>query len=66
LLRFLVEHCGFTAYALEAPFTQAHTMGAWIEGGPGDVADVAATGMAIDLGSAMTFRTSSRGCETTT
>lgn len=50
VLRFLVEHCGFTTYALEAPFTEAHTIGAWLEGGPGDVADVAATGMAIDLG----------------
>jgi erythromycin esterase len=50
LLRFLVERCGFTTYALEAPFTEAHAMGAWIEGGPGEVADVAATGMAIDLG----------------
>jgi erythromycin esterase len=50
LLRFLVERCGFTIYALEAPFTEAHMIDAWVQGGPGTVAEVAAAGIAIELG----------------
>jgi erythromycin esterase len=50
LLRFLVERCGFTIYAPEAPFTQAQAIDAWIHGGPGTVEEVAAAGVAIDLG----------------
>jgi erythromycin esterase len=42
LLRFLAERCGFTVYAMEAPFTEAHAIDAWIQGGPGTVAEVAA------------------------
>ena len=41
LLRFLVERLGFTVYALEAPFTEAHAIDAWVQGGPGTVAEVA-------------------------
>jgi erythromycin esterase len=55
LLRFLVERCGFTVYAPEAPFTQAHAIDAWIQGGPGTVAQVAAAGLAIDLGRCREF-----------
>jgi erythromycin esterase len=50
LLRFLVERCGFTIYAPEAPFTQAQALDAWIQGGPGTVQEVATAGVAIDLG----------------
>jgi len=42
LLRFLAECCGFTVYALEAPFTEAHAIDAWVQGGSGTVAEVAA------------------------
>lgn len=42
LLRFLAERCGFTVYALEAPFTESHAIDAWVQGGPGTVEDVAA------------------------
>ena len=55
LLRFLVKRCGFTIYAPEAPFTQAHTLDAWIRGGPGTVEEVAAYGMAIELGRCREF-----------
>jgi erythromycin esterase len=55
LLRFLVERCGFTIYAPEAPFTQAHAIDAWIQGGPGTAEEVAATGVAIDLGRCREF-----------
>ncbi|MFC7534049.1 erythromycin esterase family protein [Actinoplanes sp. GCM10030250] len=44
LLRFLVERCGFTTLAFEAPFTEAHTVNAWVRGGPGTVQAVAAAG----------------------
>jgi erythromycin esterase len=43
LLRFLAERLGFTVYALEAPFTEAHAIDAWVQGGPGTVEDVAAS-----------------------
>jgi erythromycin esterase len=55
LLRFLVERCGFTVYAPEAPFTQARAIDAWIQGGPGTVEAVAAVGVAIDLGRCREF-----------
>jgi erythromycin esterase len=50
LLRFLTERCGFTVYALEAPFTEAHAIDAWIQGGPGTVEEVAAVGVAFNQG----------------
>ncbi|HJZ49760.1 MAG TPA: hypothetical protein VKE41_21430 [Roseiflexaceae bacterium] len=49
LLRFLAERCGFTVYALEAPFIEAHAIDAWVQGGPGTVAEVA-IGVALDIG----------------
>jgi erythromycin esterase len=55
LLRYLVECCGFTIYAPEAPFTQALAIDAWIQGGPGTVEEVAAAGLAIDLGCCREF-----------
>ena len=51
LLRFLAERCGFTVYALEAPFTEAHAIDAWIHGGPGTVEEVTAAGVAFNQGS---------------
>ncbi|RBQ21109.1 erythromycin esterase family protein [Spongiactinospora rosea] len=50
ILRFLVERCGFTVYALEAPFTQGQVLDAWVQGGPGTVERVAAEGIALSLG----------------
>ena len=55
LLRFLAERCGFTVYAPEAPFTQARAIDAWIQGGPGTVEEVAAAGVALDLGRCREF-----------
>jgi erythromycin esterase len=43
LLRFLAERCGFTVYAMEAPFTEAQAIDAWVQGGLGTVAEVAAS-----------------------
>jgi erythromycin esterase len=50
LLHFLAERCGFTVYALEAPFTEAHAIDAWVRGGPGTVEKVAAAGVAFNQG----------------
>ncbi|WP_117208585.1 erythromycin esterase family protein [Allorhizocola rhizosphaerae] len=52
LLRFLVERCGFTVYALEAPFSEGRVLADWLEAGPGAVERVAAEGIAMSLGDA--------------
>jgi erythromycin esterase len=41
LLRFLVERCGFTVYAFEAPTSTAGTIDAWLGGAPGTAEEVA-------------------------
>lgn len=43
LLRFLVERCGFTHYAFETPAGESRAIDAWIQGGPGTIADAART-----------------------
>ncbi|MFC3495799.1 erythromycin esterase family protein [Glycomyces rhizosphaerae] len=43
MLRFLVERCGFTVYAFEAPAGESRAIDAWIRGGPGSVTEVART-----------------------
>ncbi|MEU5155658.1 erythromycin esterase family protein [Glycomyces sp. NPDC021274] len=50
MMRFLVERCGFTVYALEAPFTQGQSLEAWSKGGTEPVAAVASAGIAANLG----------------
>jgi erythromycin esterase len=50
LLRFLVERCGFTVLAFEAPFTEAHIIDAWVQGGSGTVEEAAARGMDHGMG----------------
>ena len=50
LFRFLVERCGFTVYVMEAPYTEAQITDKWVQGGPGTVAEVAAAGMAFNMG----------------
>ncbi|MCG5215875.1 erythromycin esterase family protein [Streptosporangium soli] len=50
LLRFLVEQCGFTVLAFEAPFTEAQAIDAWVQGGPGTVQEAAARGMDHGMG----------------
>ena len=50
LLRFLVERCGFTVYALEAPFTEGQVLDDWVRGVPGEVDKVASDGIAMTLG----------------
>lgn len=50
LTRFLVERLGFTAIAFESGFPEAWLVDDWVRGGPGDVADVAASGLTYMFG----------------
>lgn len=50
MMRFLVERCGFTVYALEAPFAQGHLLESWVAGGTEPVAEIAAASIAANLG----------------
>jgi erythromycin esterase len=50
LTRFLVERCGFTVFAMESGFSEGLAVDAWVRGGPGDVADVAADHITYTMG----------------
>ncbi|WP_199435195.1 erythromycin esterase family protein [Qaidamihabitans albus] len=43
LLRFLVERCGFTVYAFEAPYVASEAVDDWVRGGPGELAGLTGT-----------------------
>jgi erythromycin esterase len=49
-LRFLVERCRFTHFANEGPFTAGIAVNDWVQGGAGDVVDLATVGMAFGMG----------------
>lgn len=42
MLRFLVERCGFTVFAVEAPFTGSELLDDWLGGAPAEIEEVAA------------------------
>ena len=46
----LVEHCGFTAIALETSFTESRAIYDFVAGGPGDAADIARRGLTWGFG----------------
>ncbi len=50
ILRFLVQRCGFTVYCVESGFAEAWIVRRWLDGGPGDVADIARDGITFGLG----------------
>ncbi|GGK75411.1 erythromycin esterase [Sphaerisporangium melleum] len=50
MLRFLVERCGFTIFAMEAPFAEGTVLDGWLRGGPGAVEDVVRDAVALGLG----------------
>lgn len=50
MLRFLVERCGFTVFAVEAPFTGDELLNDWLGGGPGTVEDLTSDAIALSLG----------------
>jgi|GEM_PF-2292309 len=45
VIRYAVTHLGVRAVALESGFTEAHTIDAFIHGGPGDIDTVVRTGL---------------------
>jgi erythromycin esterase len=50
ILRFLAERCGFRVYCVESGFAEGWTVQRWLDGGPGDVADIAREGITFGLG----------------
>lgn len=50
MLRLLVQRCGFTVYCLESGFAEGWTVQRWLDGGPGEVADIARDGITFGLG----------------
>lgn len=50
MLRYLVERCGHTVVALEAPFTEGRALAQWVDGGPGRVADAVDHSIPLTLG----------------
>jgi erythromycin esterase len=50
VLRFLVEHHGFTVLGFESGFTEGKLVADWLHGGPGEVADIARDGFTFSLG----------------
>lgn len=50
LTRYLTERLGFTAIAFESGFSEAFGADAWVGGGPGDLAQVQATGLTYLFG----------------
>ena len=50
LLRFLVERCGFTAFAMESGFSEGLAVNAWTCGGPGDLDVLCRDGLSYRIG----------------
>ncbi len=50
LCRFLVERCGFTHFAPEAPFSEGIAVARWVDGGDGDGDEIVAAGFHTDMG----------------
>lgn len=50
LFRYLVERMGFTAIAIESGITESYAANAYVLGGPGDPAEIAARGITSGLG----------------
>lgn len=50
MLRFLAERCGFTVYCVESGFAEGWTVQRWLDGGAGEVADIARDGITFGLG----------------
>jgi erythromycin esterase len=56
LLRHLVAERGFTVLGFEGGFPEGHLVDTWLQGGPGDVADVARDGFTFGLGDSAEVR----------
>lgn len=51
LFRFLVEHMGFTAIAIESGLTESEAVDSYVNGAPGELRDVVARGLTWGFGS---------------
>lgn len=56
LTRFLVERCGFSVFAMESGFSEGLAVDAWVQGGPGDVGEVAARHITYRMGQCAEMR----------
>ncbi|SDR14455.1 erythromycin esterase family protein [Actinopolyspora saharensis] len=50
VLRFLVRELGFSALVLESGFPEGLAVDRWVRGGPGELADVARSGITYEFG----------------
>jgi erythromycin esterase len=50
LTRFLVERCGFTAFAMESGFSEGLAVDAWIRGGDGELREIADGSITYTMG----------------
>jgi erythromycin esterase len=50
LFRFLVEHMGFTAIAIESGLTESEAIERYVAGGPGDLQDIVRNGVSWGFG----------------
>jgi erythromycin esterase len=50
VLRFLVDHHGFTVLGFESGFAEGKLVDDWLRGGPGEVADIGRDGFTFSLG----------------
>jgi erythromycin esterase len=56
LSRFLVERCGFTAFAMESGFSEGLAVDAWVRGGPGDLREIAHDKITYTMGRCQEMR----------
>ncbi len=56
LTRFLAERCGFTHFAMEAPFCEGLTLADWVDGAPGDLNAIAASALSFRMGECAEMR----------
>jgi len=56
VLRFLAERCGFTVFAMESGFSEGLAVDAWVQGGPGDLGELAEHGITYRMGQAPEVR----------
>ncbi|MBE1488394.1 erythromycin esterase family protein [Plantactinospora soyae] len=50
LLRFLVERCGFTVFAMESGFSEGLAVDAWVRGGPGELRTLSERNITYTMG----------------
>jgi hypothetical protein len=62
VLRFLVRELGFSAFVLESGLPEGLAVDEWVRGGPGNLTEVARTGITYAFGRCEEMRASWSGC----